>query len=196
MDTIETKIDEAFRNTFLLPREKLLTDFFADILDSKYQFREDDREIEVISVYYYASEPLSFLFARPCEEYYDEDKTHQEAELHLNEHSLEDYSYLDVEELCRKVLDENNIDYSEHIDDFDYLDPANYWENQFDLELDFILNCWKNAKERTQSEIWGFLAASDGAGSTYDLDNGDEVSDDDIDGYLQSKGYHFKKEIS
>ncbi|MET3537210.1 hypothetical protein [Chryseobacterium limigenitum] len=65
MKKIETKIDEAFRNTFLLPREKVVTDFLVDVLNSKYKFREDDQKIEVISLYYYASSPLSFLFALP-----------------------------------------------------------------------------------------------------------------------------------
>ncbi|MBD3906847.1 hypothetical protein NAL32_19595 [Chryseobacterium sp. Ch-15] len=45
MGYIETKIDEAFITTFLLPREKVVTDFLMNVLSSQYQFREDDRKI-------------------------------------------------------------------------------------------------------------------------------------------------------
>ena len=84
MSYIETKIDEAFITTFLLPREKAVTDFLMNVLSSQYQFREDDKKIEVISLYYYAANPLAFLFALPNYEYYAPDKTTQIAELHLN----------------------------------------------------------------------------------------------------------------
>ncbi|PIF47493.1 hypothetical protein CLU96_4551 [Chryseobacterium sp. 52] len=196
MKKIEAKIDEAFRNTFLLPREQVVTDFLADVLDSKYKFREDDKKIQVISVYYYASSPLSFLFALPNYEYYSPDKTVQMAELHLRDYSFKDYSYMDVQELCRKVLDENNVDYSAYLDENDQLDPANYWANQFDLESDFLITCWKNAKKRTHSKTVGFLESSESGGGVYDLDNGFDIPfDADIDEYLQSNGYDFEKEI-
>jgi len=172
MKKIETKIDEAFKNTFLLPREKVVTDFLVNVLNSKYKFREDDQKIEVISLYYYASSPLSFLFALPNYEYYSPDKTIKIAELHLKEHSFEDYSYINVQELCKKVLNENNIDYSAYLDEDNQLDYANYWENQFGLESDFLMNCWRNAKEKTQSKIIGFLESSDAGGGLFDLDNG------------------------
>jgi len=194
MEDIELKIDEAFKKTFLLPREKVVTDFFTDILNSKYKFREDTTDIKVLSVFYYASSPLSFIFVSPSYDYYDQDKTAQTPEIHLEDHALEDYNYIQVHQLCREVLDENNIDYSEHLDEYDELDSANYWENQFDLERDFLLHCWKNAKKETQSTIHAFLESSDGAGNTYNLNNGDKL-DDDIDEYLQSKGIIIQKEI-
>lgn len=196
MKKIELKIDEAFRNTFLLPREKVVTNFLVDVLNSKYQFREDDKKIEVISLYYYASSPLSFLFALPNYEYYSPDKTIQIAELHLKEHSFEDYSYIDVQELCKKVLDENNVDYSAYLDEDNQLDFANYWENQFGLESHFLMNCWRNAKEKTQSKMIGFLESSDAGGGLFDLDNGYDVPFDvDVDEYLQSHGFMVTKEI-
>lgn len=195
MENIEPEIDEAFKKTFLFPREKPITDFFTNILDSEYKFREDNANIEVLSVCYYASSPLSFIFVSPSYDYYDQDKTIQTPELHLKEHGLEDYDYIQVHELCRDVLDENNIDYSEHLDEFDDLDPANYWENQFQLEKDFLLHCWKNAKKKTQSTLHAFLEPSDGAGRIYDLNNGNALDNDDIDQYLQAKGIIIKKEI-
>lgn len=195
MKKIETKIDEAFKNTFLLPREKTVTQFLIDVLHSKYQFREDDKKIEVISLYYYASSPLSFLFALPHYEYYSPDKTIQMAELHLKEHSFEDYSYMEVEELCKKVLDENNIDYSPYLNAYNQLDYAHYWENQFGLESDFLMHCWRNAKEQTQSKTIGFLESSDGAGGVFDMDNGFDVPFDvDMDEYLRSHGFVIEKE--
>lgn len=192
---IEAKIDEAFRNTFLLPREKAVTLFFMDVLNSKYRFREDDTKIEVIGLYYYASSPLSFLFAMPHYEYYSQDKTTHIAELHLVEHSFEDYTHSDVEELGKKVLDENRIDYSAYLDEDDELEIANYWENQTGLEKNFLMHCWKNAKEKTGSKTLGFLESSDGSGGTYDADNGYELPFEvGIDEYLQANGFHLKKE--
>jgi len=195
MKKIEQKIDEAFTDTFLLPREKAVTDFLVDVLSSKYKFREDDKKIEVISLYYYASSPLSALFALPNYEYYSTDKTVQIAELHLKEHSLEGYSPMDVQELCKKVLDENAIDYSAYLDEDDQLDYANYWENQFGLESDFLMSCWKNAKEKTQSKMLGFLESSDGESGMFDLDNNYVIPFDvDLDEYLQSHGFMIEKE--
>lgn len=194
--TIEAKIDEAFRNKFLLPREKAVTDFFTDVLHSKYKFREDDTKIEVVGLYYYAASPLSFLFAMPHYEYYSQDKTIHIAELHLGEHSFEDYTYTDVEELGRKILDENRINYSAYLDEDDKLELANYWENQTDLEKNFIMHCWKSAKEKTGAKTLGFLESSDGSGGTYDADNHYELPFEiGIDEYLQSHGFHLKKEI-
>lgn len=195
MKKIEQKIDEAFIDTFLLPREKAVTNFLVDVLSSKYKFREDDKKIEVISLYYYASSPLSALFALPNYEYYSTDKTIQIAELHLKEHSLEDYSPMDVQELCKKVLDENAIDYSAYLDEDGQLDYANYWENQFGLESDFLMSCWKNAKEKTQSKMLGFLESSDGESGMFDLDNNYVIPFDvDLDEYLQSHGLIIEKE--
>lgn len=195
MKKIEQKIDEAFTDTFLIPREKAVTNFLVDILSSKYKFREDDKKIEVISLYYYASSPLSALFALPNYEYYSTDKTVQIAELHLKEHSLEDYSPMDVQELCKKVLDENAINYSAYLDEDGQLDYANYWENQFGLESDFLMSCWKNAKEKTQSKMLGFLESSDGESGMFDLDNNYALPFDvDLDEYLQSHGFMIEKE--
>ena len=196
MSYIETKIDEAFTNTFLPPREKAVTDFLVDVLNSKYQFRNDDRKVEVISLYYYAANPLAFIFALPNYEYYAPDKTIQIAELHLKDHLLEDYSSIDVENLCKKILNENSIDYAAYLDQENRLDFVNYWENQRGLEIDFLKNCWIKAKENTRSKVIGFLESSDNSAGILDLDNGFELPFEiEIDEYLKSRGFLIKKEI-
>ena len=196
MGYIETKIDEAFTNTFLLPREKAVTDFLVDVLNSKYQFRNDDRKVEVISLYYYAANPLVFIFALPNYEYYAPDKTIQIAELHLKDHLLEDYSSIDVENLCKKILNENSIDYAAYLDQENRLDFVNYWENQRGLEIDFLKNCWIKAKENTRSKMIGFLESSDNSAGILDLDNGFELPFEiEIDEYLKSRGFFIDKEI-
>jgi hypothetical protein len=196
MGYIETKIDEAFTNTFLLPREKAVTDFLVDVLNSKYQFRNDDRKVEVISLYYYAASPLAFIFALPNYEYYAPDKTIQIAELHLKDHLLEDYSSIDVENLCKKILNENSIDYATYFDQENRLDFVNYWENQRGLEIDFLKNCWIKAKENTRSKMIGFLESSDNSAGILDLDNGFELPFEiEIDEYLKSRGFFIDKEI-
>lgn len=189
-------MNDAFRTTFLLPREKVVTDFLTDVLSSLYQFRSDDQNIEVISLYYYAPQPLSFLFAMPNYEYYNPDKTTQIAELQLKDHVLEDYTYFDVQTVCRKVLDENNIDFSAYLNQDNLLDLANYWENQLGLEIDFLQKCWMNAKDNTRSKTIGFLESSDHSAGVTDLDNGFELPFEiEIDEYLKSRGFLIKKEI-
>ncbi len=196
MKKIEIKIDEAFRNTFLLPREKAVTDFLVDVLSSKYRFREDDRKIEVLSLFYDSSSPLRALIALPSYEFYSTDKNIQMAELHLKDHSFEDYSSYDVQELCKKILSENDISYSAYLNGNNHLDYSHYWESQLGLERDFIMHCWRNAKEKTQSKIHGFLESSDSAGGLLDLDNGYDLPFDvDVSDYLQSHGFIIKKEI-
>ena len=196
MKNLEAKIDEAFRETILLPRETTVTGFLADVLNSKYRFREDDRKIEVISLYYYAASPLSFLFAIPNYEYYSPDKTVLMAELHLKEHGFEDYTYTDVQEICKKVLDENDINYAAHADENGLPDLSNYWENQSGLEINFLMNCWKKAKEQTRSKTLGFLESSDPGGGLYDLDNGYDLPFEiGLDEYLQSHSFNFEKEL-
>lgn len=196
MGYLETKIDEAFITAFLHPREKVVTDFLVDVLSSKYEFREDAQKIEVISLYYYAANPLAFLFALPNYEYYAADKTTQIAELNLKDHSLEDYTYFDVQELCKTVLNENNTDYSAFLNHDNQLDFANYWENQRGLEIDFLKNCWKSARDITRSKMIGLLESSDNSAGIFDLDNGFELPFEvEIDEYLQSRGFHVTKEI-
>lgn len=196
MKNIEAKLDEAFRETILLPSENTISGFLTDVLRSKYQFREDDRKIEVISVYYHASSPLSALFALPNYEYYSPDKTVRIAELHLKEHGFNDYSYADIQELCKQVLDENNINYSAHLDGNGLPDVSNYWENQFVLEIDFLTKCWKKAKEQSRSKILGFLESADSGSGLYDLDNGYHLPFDvDLDEYLKNQGFRFEKEM-
>ncbi|MDR2237864.1 MAG: hypothetical protein LBE92_17205 [Chryseobacterium sp.] len=194
-NTIAAKIDDAFRKKFLLPREKVVTDFLADIMNPQYPFRKDSVKIEVLNVFYEALSPLSFIFAAPSYDHYDQDKTIRFAELDLEaDHSFEYYTYIDVDDLCIQVLDENQVDYSGDLDEDEELDPAEYWENQLDLEVDFLVHCWKKAKERTQSQMLGFLESADNTGKIYDLDTGEEL-DGYVDEYLQSKGRFIKKEI-
>jgi hypothetical protein len=189
---IEMKIDEAFISTFVIPREKAIIDFLTDFFNSNYKFREDNKEIKIVSFFYNPASPLEFLFLEPSYNYYDPNQTIDRPEL-----ELEVYSYTDVHELCIKILDENNIDYSEHLNSFGDLDPANYWENQFKLESACLKHCWKKAKEKTGSKILGILESADFAGGAIDLDTNHYMSDveDELDEYLKSKGYFLEKEI-
>ncbi|MCJ8155184.1 hypothetical protein MKJ01_15560 [Chryseobacterium sp. SSA4.19] len=195
MKNIEAKIEEAFRETFLLPREMTITGFLADVLSSKYKFREDDRKIEVISVYYYAQSPVSILFALPNYEYYSPDKTAYMDELNLKEHGFEDYTYTDVQELCKKVLDENHVHYETYLDENDLPDLSHFLESQSGIEISFLSTYWKKAKEQVHSKTLGFLESSDGAGGIYDLDNSYQLPFEiELDEYLRSHGFNFEKE--
>ncbi|WP_294308260.1 hypothetical protein [uncultured Chryseobacterium sp.] len=195
MKNLEAKMDEAFQENILFPREQTVIDFLVSVLNNPEKFREDGRKIEVIGLYYYAASPLSFLFAMPNYAYYAPDKTVHIAELHLKEHGFAEYTYLDLQELCKKVLDENDFSYDSRTDRNGLPDLSNYWENQSGLEHEFLRQCWKKAKEQTRSKILGFLEASDSSSLVYDLDNGFYLPFEvDLDEYLHSQGFRFEKE--
>jgi hypothetical protein len=188
---LEWKIDLEFERIITKPREKIIVDFLIKIQNFDYEFRtsKDTKQIEVISLYYYANCPLGFLFIEPCYEFYDDEKTIDRPEIHL-----EDYSIYDIEDLCKKVLTENNIDFSDIVEDeFEY---NMFWENKEELEKKFLFECWKKAKDKTKSKLIGFLDASDSTGGTYDLENGYCLWNEkiEIEEYLKKKNITIKKD--
>lgn len=188
-------MDEAFQENILFPREQTVIDFLVSVLNNPEKFRGDGRKIEVIGLYYYAASPLSFLFAMPNYAYYTPDKTVHIAELHLKEHGFEDYNYIDLQELCKNVLDAHDFSYDSRMNRNSLPDLSSYWENQSGLEHEFLRQCWKKAKEQTRSKILGFLEASDSSSLVYDLDNGYDLPFEvDLDEYLQAQGFRFEKE--
>lgn len=182
---LEVKMDIAFTTSFLIPRKDKIEEFFTNILNSKFDYLENEnpQQVYVIDIWYYALSPLSFIFAEPCSEYYKSKKPINIAELHL-----ENYNYFDIEKLGRKVLDQNQVNYSELLNN-EILDLAFFWENQFELEHKFLINCWKNAQNTTKSKILGFLQSSDGTGGIYDLQNDNYLRDKSVKEYLDEKGY-------
>ena len=64
------------------------------------------------------------------------------------------------------------------------------------LEMQFIVDCWGKAKEKTKSEVLGFLQASDGSGGPYDLRNGFDLWGEkgSISDYLERQGVIIEKE--
>ncbi|MFD0991041.1 hypothetical protein ACFQ1R_13110 [Mariniflexile jejuense] len=191
---LEEKIDIEFEKKILKPREEMVIEFLIKVLSFQYEFRtkRDTSQIKVISLYYYASSPLSFLFVEPCYAFYSNEYTIDRPEL-----ELEDYDYFDLEDLARNVLDESGIDYSD-LDQNNRFDLAEFWENKAELEKTFIFNCWKKAKSQTESKLIGFLDASDYSGGTYDLNNGKSLWEDkiEIDDYLDKLGIKINKEYN
>lgn len=191
-DELEALIDKEFESTFLLPREKALTEFFIKVQTYQHEFRPtiDTKSIKVLDVFYYANCPLGFFAIEPSYDYYDSEKTVNRAELDLGY-----YTYSHVDDLVIKVLDENRIDYTELTDDREF-DTVIFWENKGDLEIQFIIECWSKAREITNSEIIAFLHASDGSGGTYDLRNGFDLWDEKVSvcEYLERQGEKIEKE--
>ena len=188
-EVLEHKIDLKFENSILQPRKEAIVNFLLEIQKSNFEYKISDRvkQIEVISLYYYANSPLSFLFAQPCYAFYDDNST-VILELHLD-----NYTIFDNEELCKAVLAENNIDYSDIEEKLDYIE---FWDNQSSMEIKFILDCWQKAKEISKSKLIGFLDSSDSSGETYDLDNEECFcySDITIKEYLKNKGIKINNE--
>ena len=191
-DKLEALIDEAFRKVILLPREQDLVDFFVKVQDHRHEFRGEEltEKLKVVDVFYYANCPLGFIAIEPSYDFYDWKKTSSRAELKLGH-----YVHSHIEDIVIDVLDENQIDYSVLSDDCEF-DTAIFWENQDMLEMQFIVDCWGKAKEKTKSEVLGFLQASDGSGGPYDLRNGFDLWGEkgSISDYLERQGVIIEKE--
>jgi hypothetical protein len=192
---LESKIDIAFSNSILLPRESKIVEFLKNVFNQKDEFKliEKTDKLEVIELFYYANCPLGFLFVEPSSSFYDYSFIKNRPEL-----ELEDYNYFDIEKIIRKTLDENKIDYSELIAD-DFLECEFFWENKQDLEKDFLLKCWNRAKEKTNSNLYGILYASDMSGCGIDLDKRielwNEKGDIEVEEYFNGIGINPSKEL-
>lgn len=186
IESLEKEIDLEFQSKILKPREKEIVDFLVKIQNCEFEYRitNDTKELKVISLYYYANGPLSFIFVQPCYAFYSDNKTINRPELHLD-----DYTYEELEKIAVEVLTKNNIDYTEFTEDDD-AEIYDFWDNDYRLVKNFFIQCWKKAKSLTKSKLIGFLDASDYSGGTYDLDDGYCLFDDkiDIEPYLKNKG--------
>ena len=167
-NSLERKIDEAFKSTFLKPREKTIIDFFKKIqnfeLDFGFGMNKYVEKTYVINLFYSANCPLEFIFVEPCSEIYPELETYNRPELHLDY-----YSSYDIELLGKKIV-QNEIDSSNILDDENF-ELAEFWENRGELENKFLIECWKKAKKETETNLVGYLIASDSSGGPYFLDD-------------------------
>jgi len=189
---LEIKIDLQFIKIILNPRKQKIIDFFTKAQNYDFKYREptDTKKIEIIDVFYYANSPLSHLRITPNYNFYNRRKV-----LLTPEINLDYYSFTKIDELVEKVLKTNKIDYSDLIENESF-DSAMFWENKMELEIKFLIDCWKNVKEVTKSNLKGFLNASDSSGGIYDLDNGYCLWDEnlEVDDYLINNGIIIEKE--
>lgn len=166
---LEQKIDEAFKSTFLRPKEKSIIDFLKRIQNFEIDFgfgtHNKDQPTRVIDLFYSANCPLEFLFVEPCSDFYPDLDIDNRPELRF-----EYYDSYDIEELGKKVIDESNIDYSDEMDEEDFELEA-FWENRGELETQFLIECWQKAKKESQTNMIGYLLASDSSGGPYFLDD-------------------------
>ncbi|EDP97882.1 hypothetical protein U8527_17985 [Kordia algicida OT-1] len=186
-DKIVEEINAIYQQEVLLPIKPAFINFFKKIQNFEDGYRTDipSKKIEIVSIFYYAPSTLSFIFAMSDLEYYKQNNDISRPELHT-----ESYGDYDVEELVMRILKKHNIEH----EDLDYYDV---WEDQFTLNHDFLLACWQEAKTITNSKLYGFLFASDFAGGTTNLDNGDSFfgMDNTVEKYLTDKGIHIKKDL-
>jgi hypothetical protein len=186
IENLEQEIDLEFRSKILKPREKKIVDFLVKVQNCEFEYRTtgDTKEIKVISLYYYANSPLSFIFVQPCYAFYSDSKTINRPELHSD-----DYTYEELEKIAIEILAKNNIDYTEFTED-DEAEIYDFWDNDYRLVKNFLIECWNKAKLITQTKLIGFLDASNYSGGTYDLDNGYSLFDNkiEIEPYLKNKG--------
>lgn len=182
-DQLEQQIDLAFKAQFLTPKKPAIVAFLEKVLTGvpEFQLLEDHSKLKVIEVIYEPSAPPTFLLPEPCELFHEDDAPRDNPEL-----TLEDYNYLDIEEMVQEVLTQNQIDFF----DAGEFDSALYWENKNDLEMAFLVECWQEAKQHTGAQIFGFLMAGDSSNYPIDLDTGKELEKDgeelEIDEYLES----------
>lgn len=195
-DELEQKIDKAFLEKICEPRRRDIVQFFCNILSFKegYRLLENREELEVVDIFYYANEPLSYISADASYGFYDD-----EYQLDSPNLSLDSYSYLKIDEVVIKVLLAEGISSKEV--EADNFDTASYWENKHELEMNFLIGCWQEATVRIPPKFKAFLYASDGTGIPIDLSTGLEIGKHipisySIEDYLAKKGIYPKKLIS
>lgn len=171
------KIEAAFIKEVLEPRKQPIIDMLVNVLTFKegYGLIDEAEKLEVIDIYYYAPNPLSFLFVEASYGFYSEKFKKERIEINFD-------SYLNTSNIIKKVLIDNQI----FDGDFYYYD---IWDEDRDLFYSFLLKCWEEAKKVTNSKIVGFLRASDGAGLQF-LDDGSYPNDFKIDEFLNERGIY------
>lgn len=190
-DELEKKIDRRFQEIICEPRRSDIVQFYENFLMFKdgFQLMKSRTDLEVVDVFFYANAPLEYLFAQASLEFYDD-----EYQCDCPNLNLKRYNYFEVEELVKETVQAEGISLTE-VEESDF-DSAKYWENQHDLEMKFLIDCWKQATTSIQPKFRTFLNANDGSGIPIDLDTGNEVSKEfthSVEGYLMGLGVYPKK---
>jgi len=190
---ISQTIDKLFIERILFPRESALISFFVNILNGEgnFQLLKDNSKLEIIEIIYSPESTCSWFRAEPCEEFYPYKDVKNSPEI-----SFDRYFLNDIAHFLPEILDENKVDYSESRIN-NNVDFGSFWTNMYDLEITFILACWRKAKNKSAGDILGFLVAGNSSNPTIDLDKGKEVinSNDSIEYYLTSNGINASKHV-
>jgi hypothetical protein len=189
VESIIEDIEATYSKELLQPMEAKFIKFFEKVqnFEDGYRTHKPSKEIKLVSITYDANSRLSFVSVMACLDFYEEDYDIARPEI-----QMDSYDNYDVYELCLNILTKHNID-DEELDEHDVL---GVWETHAELDFDFLLTCWQKAKAITNSNLYGFLEASDNSGGITNMDNGNFFSDlhDSIEKYLKRKGITIKKD--
>lgn len=172
-------------NIFMLnPYEEKTKAFFKKAQLNQFDFKETHKtsQVKVIDVYYNVYQgDYTFIGAEPSNSFYTGYIVKDRLELRL-ESNIEL-----LETVLEQFLDALGVDYT----DFKEEDELSTFEMYTDgLVETFLLKCWQELKEDTQSNVFGMLFQATGCGGTTDLDNGESIKEtnEDIKKYAKSKG--------
>ncbi|SHH45090.1 hypothetical protein [Winogradskyella jejuensis] len=156
------EINRLFQTEVLLPTEETIISFFVNVLKNENEFqllKIGDLPEKVEIIYSPSDAVMSWLRASADSETYDYEALKNEPEI-----DLDSYSFYIGDELAQKAFNNLNVDYSEEFED-EVEDAYAFWDDKFELEVNFAKKCWQQALKRTNKSVIGIFVAGDGSNS-------------------------------
>ncbi|WP_299886727.1 hypothetical protein [uncultured Lacinutrix sp.] len=176
--------DYLFLVFILNPYMETVKIFFRKIQLSQLDFEDTHKNdiIKAADVYYHVYYWNSiFIASEPSTTFYSNGIIKDRLELHL------EFDTELLESVLEQLLEALGIDYEAFQEEEDL--------STFEIEADslvtsFLLECWQDVKQETQSKVFGMLFEGTGIGGMYDLDNAKDIeaTDSSIEAYVKSKG--------
>lgn len=159
-----------------------IIDFLTNILENKQKLRKPEAEfpLKAISIIYFLQGNYNlYLSAEPSRIFHNEKYSKYVPEFEFN-HEFN----INIYEIETAILKDLNIT----VGDYDDIDESYV----FDLFSKMMFECWKIAKEKTNSNVLGSLDYGTG-GIDYDLDTGESIDAFNISHYYKNKGIKIEK---
>lgn len=157
-----------------------IIDFLANILENKQKLRKPETKfpLKAISVIYFLQGNYNlYLRAEPSRTFHNEKYSKYVPEF---KHEFN----INIYEIETAILKDLNIT----VGDYDDIDESYV----YDLFSKTMVECWKIAKQKTNSDLLGSLDYGTG-GIDYDLDTGENIDEFNINHYYKNKGVKIEK---
>ncbi|MBU2928199.1 hypothetical protein [Winogradskyella psychrotolerans] len=159
-----------------------IIDFLTNILENKQKLRKSDEKfpLKAISIIYFLQGNYNFhLSAEPSRVFHNEKYSK-----YVPEFKFEHEFNIDIHEIETAILKDLNITAG----DYDDVDESYV----YDLFSKMMVECWKIAKQKTNSDLLGSLDYGTG-GIDYDLDTGESIDEFNIKQYYKNKNIKIER---